>query len=91
MPSVRHVSDHDPREFAQRLVARPGDTLYCRLSVNAQFFARITHVLKVGKANFRPPPQVESAVVRITPKTGAERPKFNFAEMDGMLRVSCLL
>lgn len=37
------------REFAQRLVARPGDTLYCRLSVNAQFFARIAHVLKVGK------------------------------------------
>lgn len=76
------------KEFAQRLVARPNDTLYCRLSVNAQFFARITHVLKVGKANFRPPPQVESAVVRITPKTGAERPKFNFAEMDGMLRIT---
>ncbi|CAK7272513.1 Dimethyladenosine transferase [Sporothrix epigloea] len=76
------------KEFAQRLVARPGDTLYCRLSVNAQFFARITHVLKVGKANFKPPPQVESAVVRITPKTGAEKPKFNFAEMDGMLRIT---
>ncbi|KAL1902731.1 Dimethyladenosine transferase [Sporothrix stenoceras] len=76
------------KEFAQRLVARPGDTLYCRLSVNAQFFARITHVLKVGKANFKPPPQVESAVVRITPKTGSEKPKFNFAEMDGMLRIS---
>ncbi|OAA54791.1 Ribosomal RNA adenine methylase transferase [Niveomyces insectorum RCEF 264] len=75
------------KEFAQRLVARPGDALYCRLSVNAQFFARITHVLKVGKANFKPPPQVESAVVRIVPKTGAERPKFNFAEMDGMLRI----
>lgn len=26
--------------------------------------------------------------MRITPKTGAERPKFNFNEMDGMLRVS---
>ncbi|EFX02857.1 dimethyladenosine transferase [Grosmannia clavigera kw1407] len=76
------------KEFAQRLVARPGDTLYCRLSVNAQFFARIAHVLKVGKANFNPPPQVESAVVRITPKTGSERPKFNFSEMDGMLRVA---
>ncbi|CAK7197663.1 Dimethyladenosine transferase [Sporothrix eucalyptigena] len=76
------------KEFAQRLVARPGDTLYCRLSVNAQFFARITHVLKVGKANFKPPPQVESAVVRITPKTGSEKPKFNFAEMDGMLRIT---
>ena len=30
------------REFAMRLTARPGDPLYCRLSVNAQFFAKIT-------------------------------------------------
>ena len=44
-----------------------------------------------NQANFKPPPQVESAVVRITPKTGAEKPKFNFAEMDGMLRVSLLI
>jgi 16S rRNA A1518/A1519 N6-dimethyltransferase RsmA/KsgA/DIM1 with predicted DNA glycosylase/AP lyase activity len=44
----------------------------------------LTHPIK---ANFKPPPQVESAVVRITPKTGSEKPKFNFAEMDGMLRV----
>lgn len=43
------------------------------------------------KANFKPPPQVESAVVRITPKTGSEKPKFNFAEMDGMLRVSFII
>ncbi|KAG5463129.1 MAG: S-adenosyl-L-methionine-dependent methyltransferase, partial [Olpidium bornovanus] len=28
------------REFAMRLVARPGDALYCRLSVNVQLFAR---------------------------------------------------
>lgn len=44
--------------------------------------------LLTNQANFKPPPQVESAVVRITPKTGSEKPKFNFAEMDGMLRVS---
>jgi len=37
------------KEFALRLTAKVGDTLYSRLSVNAQFFAKITHVLKVGK------------------------------------------
>merc|ERR1711977_179639 len=37
------------REFALRLTARPGDPLYCRLSVNAQFFSKITHIMKVGK------------------------------------------
>ncbi|KAI0098707.1 dimethyladenosine transferase-like protein [Nemania sp. FL0031] len=75
------------REFAMRLTARPGDSLYCRLSVNAQFWAKISHVLKVGRANFRPPPQVDSSVVRIEPKTGSERPNISFEEFDGLLRV----
>ncbi|KAI1416154.1 rRNA adenine dimethylase [Hypoxylon sp. FL1857] len=75
------------REFALRLTARPGDSLYCRLSVNAQFWARITHVLKVGRNNFRPPPQVDSSVVRIEPKLGSEKPNISFEEWDGMLRV----
>ncbi|KAI0406552.1 dimethyladenosine transferase-like protein [Xylaria palmicola] len=75
------------REFAMRLTARPGDSLYCRLSVNAQFWAKISHVLKVGRANFRPPPQVDSSVVRIEPKIGSERPNISFEEFDGLLRV----
>ncbi|KAI1756073.1 rRNA adenine dimethylase [Xylaria castorea] len=75
------------REFAMRLTARPGDSLYCRLSVNAQFWAKISHVLKVGRANFRPPPQVDSSVVRIEPKMGSERPNISFEEFDGLLRI----
>jgi len=35
------------REFALRLIARPGDDLYCRLSVNVQMWAHVTHILKV--------------------------------------------
>jgi 18S rRNA (adenine1779-N6/adenine1780-N6)-dimethyltransferase len=75
------------REFALRLTARPGDALYCRLSVNAQFWAKITHIMKVGKNNFRPPPQVESSVVRIEPKLGKDRPNISWDEWDGLLRV----
>ena len=52
-------------EFAQRLTAKPGDSLYCRLSVNTQLLAKVDNLLKVGKANFRPPPKVDSMVVRI--------------------------
>ncbi|KAH0082476.1 rRNA adenine dimethylase, partial [Aureobasidium melanogenum] len=55
------------REFAMRLFAQPGTKLYSRLSVNAQMWAKITHVMKVGKNNFNPPPQVESDVVKIVP------------------------
>ena len=35
------------REFALRLVAKPGDKLYCRLSVNTQLLARVDHLMKV--------------------------------------------
>lgn len=73
------------REFAMRLFARPGDRLYSRLSVNAQMWARIDHVMKVGKNNFNPPPQVESNVVRIVPKN--PRPQISYEEWDGLLRV----
>jgi 18S rRNA (adenine1779-N6/adenine1780-N6)-dimethyltransferase len=73
------------REFALRLVAKPGDSLYCRLSVNAQMWAKVDHIMKVGKNNFNPPPQVESSVVRITPKV--PRPQISWDEWDGLLRI----
>ncbi|KAL2757920.1 hypothetical protein ACRALDRAFT_1047840 [Sodiomyces alcalophilus JCM 7366] len=74
-------------EFGQRLVAKPGDKLYGRLSVNANFWATCSHVMKVSKANFKPPPQVDSCVVRIVPKQGNERPNISFEEFDGLLRI----
>lgn len=36
------------QEFAQRLVAKPGDKLYCRLSINTQLLARVDMLMKVG-------------------------------------------
>ncbi|CAO3579948.1 unnamed protein product [Absidia cylindrospora] len=73
------------REFALRLVAKPGDELYCRLSVNVQLYAKVDHVMKVGKNNFRPPPQVESSVVRLEPKNPP--PPVDPKEFDGLLRI----
>ncbi|XP_031626364.1 probable dimethyladenosine transferase [Contarinia nasturtii] len=74
------------REFAQRLVAKPGDKLYCRLSVNTQLLARVDMLMKVGKNNFKPPPKVESSVVRIEPKNPP--PAINFTEWDGLTRIA---
>ncbi|KAL2620901.1 hypothetical protein R1flu_001106 [Riccia fluitans] len=73
------------REFAMRLVAKTGDPLFCRLSVNTQLLARIDHLLKVGKNNFRPPPKVDSSVVRIEPRNPL--PTINFKEWDGLIRL----
>lgn len=73
------------REFAMRLVAKPGDALYCRLSANVQLLATVVHVMKVSKNNFRPPPKVESSVVRL--ELRFPPPPVNFDEWDGMLRI----
>lgn len=72
-------------EFAMRLVAKPGDGLYCRLAANAQLLARINHILKVGRNNFRPPPKVDSSVVRIEPRNPP--PPISLMEWDGLLRL----
>lgn len=72
-------------EFALRLSARPGENLYCRLSVNTQLLARVDQLMKVGRNNFRPPPKVESRVVRIEPRNPP--PPVNFTEWDGMVRL----
>lgn len=72
-------------EFAQRLTAKPGDELYCRLSVNTQLLARVENLLKVGKANFRPPPKVDSLVVKIEIRNPP--PPVNFIEWDGLVRI----
>lgn len=76
------------REFAMRLVAKPGDPLYCRLTVNTQLLADVYHVMKVGRNNFKPPPKVESSVVRMIPVKPA--PPLNLIEFDGFLRI-CFL
>ena len=73
------------REFAQRLVAQAGDKLYCRLSINTQLLARVDHIMKVDRKNFRPPPKVESSVVRIEPRQPP--PPINFKEWDGLTRI----
>lgn len=73
------------REFALRLFAKAGDKLYSRLSVNAQMWAKIDHIMKVGKNNFKPPPQVESSVIRMVPKN--PRPNISYEEWDGLLRI----
>ena len=46
-PSCRCAVLMFQREFAQRLVAKPGDKLYCRLSINTQLLARVDHLMKV--------------------------------------------
>eukprot|EP00501_MAST-03F_sp_TOSAG23-6_P000097 GSMAST32.ASY1.ANO1.99.1 assembled CDS len=72
-------------EFAMRLSAQPGSAMYCRLAVNCQLLAKVSQLMKVSKNNFRPPPKVESRVVRIEPRVPA--PPVNFLEWDGLVKL----
>ncbi|HTD81503.1 MAG TPA: 16S rRNA (adenine(1518)-N(6)/adenine(1519)-N(6))-dimethyltransferase RsmA [Thermoplasmata archaeon] len=53
------------REFAERLVARPGTKDYSRLTVNAAHRAAGEILERVPRSAFHPQPRVDSAVVRL--------------------------
>lgn len=56
------------KEFGERLLSRPGERNFCRLSANVHLFASVTRVCNVDRNSFRPPPKVDSVIVKITPK-----------------------
>jgi len=55
------------REVAERLASNAGDEDYGALTINVAVVAKVEQVLTVPASAFRPPPKVESAVVRLTP------------------------
>ena len=55
------------REVAERLCAAPGNRRYGRLTVMAAASSRAELCFSVPPEAFRPPPKVESAMVRLTP------------------------
>ena len=54
-------------EVVERMVAAPSTAAYGRLSVALQARFAMQKLFKVSKGAFRPPPKVESAVVRLVP------------------------
>jgi 16S rRNA (adenine1518-N6/adenine1519-N6)-dimethyltransferase len=56
------------KEVADRLAAKPGTDDYGALSVNVQSVATVERIAKVPAGAFNPPPKVDSAIVRLTPR-----------------------
>jgi len=54
------------REVADRIVARPGTAEYGVLSVLTQWRAEVVRLLAIPPGAFRPPPEVHSALIRLT-------------------------
>lgn len=55
------------KEVVDRLSAHPGTKIYGRLSVMVQYFCQVKKLFTVAPGAFTPPPQVDSAVVRLIP------------------------
>jgi 16S rRNA (adenine1518-N6/adenine1519-N6)-dimethyltransferase len=56
------------KEFADRMVAKADTDDYSRLSVSVYYRAKAEMMEKVGRNRFWPEPEVDSAVVRLTPR-----------------------
>ena len=57
------------KEVIDRMVARPATSDYGRLSVMLQWRYEMENVLFVPPESFDPPPRVDSAIVRMVPRT----------------------
>ncbi|MGD0818258.1 MAG: rRNA adenine N-6-methyltransferase family protein, partial [Methanomassiliicoccales archaeon] len=56
------------KEFADRMVAKADTDDYSRLSVSVYYRAKAEMMEKVGRTRFWPEPEVDSAVIRLTPR-----------------------
>ena len=84
-PLLFHLADHAARlrdlhfmlqrEVVERMVARHSTPDYGRLSVMLQTRFRMKKLFTVAPGAFRPPPKVESAVVRMEPIAEGELPE----------------
>ena len=59
------------KEVVDRMVAAPATAAYGRLSVMLQWRYAMENILHVPPESFDPPPRVDSAVVRMVPRSDA--------------------
>jgi 16S rRNA (adenine1518-N6/adenine1519-N6)-dimethyltransferase len=72
------------KEVAERIAAQPGASAYGRLAVIAQATCEAKVVMDVPARAFTPPPKVDSAVVRLTPRADRPAPE----RLDALQRVT---
>ncbi|MCW8900897.1 MAG: 16S rRNA (adenine(1518)-N(6)/adenine(1519)-N(6))-dimethyltransferase RsmA [Gammaproteobacteria bacterium] len=76
-PLLFHLFEHNhciedmhfmlQKEVVERIVAKPGDSAYGRLSIMLQYFCHAEYVFTVKPGAFRPAPKVDSAIVHLVP------------------------
>ena len=74
------------KEVVERMVAPPGGGDYGRLSVMLQYRFDMELLLEVAPDAFSPPPQVDSAVVRMLPRPQARLTAASQADLEQVVR-----
>lgn len=69
-------------EFAKRMAALPNSRDYGRLSITVQYFAEVELLEIVPRSAFSTPPNVDSAIVRLTPRP----PPYEVIDEDFFMR-----
>jgi|LauGreDrversion4_2_1035121.scaffolds.fasta_scaffold08960_4 18S rRNA (adenine1779-N6/adenine1780-N6)-dimethyltransferase len=72
------------REFADALIADPGERNYSRLSMNMSLFFRTERVARINGASFYPVTPVEAALIRLDPRNPP--PAFDFDEWNAVVK-----
>ena len=97
-PILFHCLDHAPairdmhfmlqKEVVDRMAAPPGSKTYGRLSVMLQLRCTVDPLFKVPPGAFRPPPKVDSAIVRLTPLPSQALPDADSGMIDRLVRAA---
>jgi len=97
-PILFHCLDHAPairdmhfmlqKEVVERMAAPPGSKTYGRLSVMLQLRCTVEPLFKVSPGAFRPPPKVDSAIVRLTPLPAHALPEADARLIDRVVRAA---
>ncbi|MDE3273159.1 16S rRNA (adenine(1518)-N(6)/adenine(1519)-N(6))-dimethyltransferase RsmA [Pseudoalteromonas sp. G4] len=67
--NIEHMHFMLQKEVVKRMVASPGTKAFGRLSIMTQYYCHAMPVIDVPPECFKPAPKVDSAVIRLIPKT----------------------
>lgn len=73
-------------ELARRIVARPVNREYTRLSIMCQNWCEVDHKLRISGKSFTPRPEVDVGVVKFTPRVEPLVPGLSFDLIERTVR-----
>ncbi len=76
------------KEVVARMAAAPGSKTYGRLSVMLQLACHVVPLFDVPPGAFRPPPKVDSAVVRLVPLPPQQHPDVPAASLETVVKAA---